>query len=428
MRRILALVAAAALAIGGCSGAGDGDGPGNANGTGNESVATVPITPARPSPVGIAIAGLPAETVSIGVLVAPIEGEGSEYRAVAEGAAIAAYRLSLAGADIEIVAALDDGTSAGADAAMATLIDSRVVGVVVASSGPHLSAALDQAVTAGLPVVMAYDRPAADASGIWTIAPTTAALEDGIADALSRAGARNPQYVTGSVTALPVPAGFGTLALADPQAAATSIVAGLEELRIDSVVIDAPAAQQAQLLAAVQSELADRQVPIILTPSALTPAFASEMMALGTSGVWLMSVGTNTGDPAALAGGESGDAVAGFLAAVRLASGDPSCRNIYDDDTCGATSTRGDAASHDAVLAVAHAVASAQSTGRADVMEALSGLTLTADHGLAGPPLDFSETDALAAADVHVLHATNQDPGLRPAGTDLGFFWFAGTE
>ena len=427
MRRLFALLIAGTLALGACSPDEDSTPTGDST-AGGDSTVPAAAAPVGPPPAGIVVDGLPSEPISIGILVAPIEGEGSEYRALAEGAAIAAYRLNLAGADVRLVTALDDGTSTGAAGAMDSLVASGVAGIVVASAGPHVIAAVEGASASGTPVVMAYDQPPASAAGAWSIAPSPAALDEQVGEALAATGASRPYYVNSSVSVLSGIGAAGLSELGDPAAIAETIVAGVEELRFDSVVIDAPAAQQAQMVAAIQTLLEDRQVPIILAPSALTPAFAAELEALGTAGAWLISVGTNTDDPAALQSGGAGDAVAAFLAALRLATGDATCRNVYDDDTCAATAGSADIASHDAVISLVQAVAAAGSTNASEVGSALSSLALTEDAGLAGAPLDFSSSAALADDEVTVLDGTPQDPGLRPSGIDHGIFWFADSD
>ncbi len=113
---------------------------------------------------------------------------------------------------------------------------------------------------------------------------------------------------------------------------------------------------------------------------------------------------------------------------MRLAAGDPETSDLFGDTPFADVAVDADTASHDAVIALAAAAASAGSVAPADVLAALSGLTVTSEQGLAGPALDFSTSDATAAQDVVPLVATVQDPGVRPSGSAGGgarLFWFA---
>ncbi|GIG25870.1 hypothetical protein Cde04nite_21140 [Cellulomonas denverensis] len=370
----------------------------------------------------------PDEAVRIGVLVPPIEGAGSEFRPLIEGARVAAYRFEWNGAEIEFQVALDDGTADGARSAMADLVQAEVAGVIAATTGAHTDQALELAAQNGTAVLSPY---ATAGSGAWSLAPSRSAVTAGIGSALDEAQASRP-YLAVAEGRDPLLADARTAVLGDPAPMADEIVALVESREIDSVVIDGPAGQQAALVVEIHGRLGARQLPIVLTPEALTPQFGDRLDESGTTAGWLFSVGTDTGDHVALDDGEAADYAALFFAALSLAAGDSGCQNVYSDDTCAAGLPRADVASHDATVALLRAVEAAGSVDPQQVRTALGGLALDHADGLVGPALDFGSTQALSDDDVVVLHASTSDPGLRPtdpAGDPAAMlFWFAGTE
>ncbi|WP_168216886.1 ABC transporter substrate-binding protein [Cellulomonas sp. Y8] len=384
-------------------------------------------------------AEIPA-TVRLGVLVPPLEGAGSEFRPLVEGAQVAAYRFGLGGHRVELRVALDDGTADGALRSMHALLAERVAGVVLASPGSHTVAALAAADDAATAVVLPYGAAAGVAPGAWSVAPSPGAVAARVHDALDGLAASTPYRVAAADRPDPGPgdapdddvppgAPSRTGTPEDPAATAAEIVTLLDQRLVDAVVVDAPAVDQAALVVALQGLLGTRQLPVVLTPEALTPVFGDKLAAAGTSGGRLVGIGTDTQDHTALTGSGEGSRTAAFLAAVRLAAGDPGCRNVYDDDACGAGVPRADAASHDAALALVRAVDRAGSDEPARVREALGGLQLGRADGLAGPDLDFRSAQALADADVVLLQASTSDAGVRPAAPDgsrAALSWFAG--
>ncbi|MEV7971616.1 ABC transporter substrate-binding protein [Cellulomonas sp. NPDC089187] len=366
--------------------------------------------------------------IRIGVLVPPVEGIGSEFRPLVEGARVAAYRFELGGAEVEFTVALDDGTEAGAQAAMKALLDDDVAGVVLASTGDHTASAVRAARQASTAVVLPYGG--AEGEGVWSLAPSDEAVVTQIEAALAEADAERPYLATADGREqLDLHATHAGV-LGASEAMAQEIVALLESREVDSVVIDGSAQEQADLVVALQGLLGSRQLPVVLTPEALTTDFGDRLTAAGTTAGWLFSVGTDTDDHVALTESEAGQNAAVFFSALRLASGDVNCVNIYGDDSCAAGITRGDVASHDATVALIRAVEAAASTDPAAVRTALSGLDLAHADGVVGPDLDFGQGQTLADEDVAVLHASTSDPGLRPADASgdpaATLFWFAG--
>lgn len=375
----------------------------------------------------LARSGEMKDPVGVGVLVPPVEGAGAEFRPLVEGARVAAYRFGLGGDRVELRVGLDDGTADGARRAMAALLDAGVAGVLLASPGAHTAEALALAAGARTAVLLPYGSAVGQVPGAWSLAPATDAVAARVADALGRAGASRPYRAS---VAGDDPAGtaawVGTLA--GPAATAQEVVTLLEERRVDSVVVDGPAAEQAALVVALQGLLGTRQLPVVLTPPALTPAFGDLLAASGASGGRLVGVGAGTPEHGAPPDAGTDGRAAVFLTAVRLAAGDPTCRNVYDDDGCADGVPRGDAASHDATVALVRAADAAGSVDPARVRDALAGLRLSGDDGLAGPALDFAGYQALSDDDVVVLHASTSDPGVRPTAADgsrPALFWFA---
>lgn len=367
--------------------------------------------------------------VRVGVLVPPVEGEGSEFRPLVEGVRVAAYRFGMTGADVELLVGLDDGTADGARRAVERLVADEVVGVVVASRGAHVGDALGVAAEAETAVLLPYGNAAAPPGGTWSVAPDGTAIADAVRAALVGAGATRPYRATAAGREPGAPATRAG-ALDDPGATAHEVVALLEAREIDSVVVDGPAAEQAALVVALQGLLGDRQLPVVLTPEALTPRFGDLLAESGATGARLLSVGTDTQDHVALTRSAAGQRAAVFTAALRLAAGDPSCRNVYADDGCAVGLPHADVASHDAAVALVRAVEAARSTDPGRVRTALGGLRLGRADGLAGPDLDLTVPQALSGDDVVVLHASTSDPGVRPtvAGAPASsLFWFAGT-
>jgi len=385
-------------------------------------------------------------TISVGVLMPPLEGEGSEYRDMAEGAAVAAFRFDQGGVSVRLVAALDNGTPEGAATGLNSLLHNpEVAGVVVASSGPHLAPALAAVPASGTAVVMPYDRGGETIEGVWRTGPSEGAVEARLADALARKGVAHPVVVTPAgqpldtlPAALPLtwssaPAGADP-ALASCANPATPIDCladrasqALAAGRADSVVAVGAAGDQAQLVTALRSALGQAQVPVFLSPEALTPTFGRGLTTSGAVNGDYITVGPNTDDPASQAGAD-GQSARLFFEALRLAAGSPKAFNVFGDQPFASAAQTADIASHDAVVALVRAAEQAGTTDAAAVREVLGGLGLDSHRGLAGPALDFRQPNALAAASVVVLQATTANPGQRPpagAGQARPVFWFA---
>ncbi|MGC3955066.1 MAG: hypothetical protein QM804_12620 [Propionicimonas sp.] len=381
-----------------------------------EPTSTPPSAPAQP-PAAVALTvndSLKGQPIRVGILVGPTEGEGSAYRQLAEGARVAGYRFGMGGTEVSFEIALDDGTSEGAAAGLRELAGSGVIGIIAATSGPHLREALADAQPEPA-VLVPYDTWDEAPAGTWRTAPTTDAIGTALSQALADTGTSQPLLITDSRVAAPQVGQTDPIDTDDD--AAKKVVTALDSGEADSVVIAAEAATQAKLVKAIQAKLGTRQAPILLTPQALTPVFAGSVGDLGALAGSLVAVGPAGVDAAALQPGEPGAAASAFFTALRLAADDAGCLNIHGDAPFAQSAQWADLSSHDAVIALVRAAESAGALNPEGVRQALPGVQLAAQSGLAGPSLDFQQPDALPSSAVLVLRATQIDLGLRPPNT-----------
>lgn len=425
-RAALPAVVLLALSVSACSG---GDEPEEEDSAGSAG------TPATPVAVPISADGLP-EGVKVGVVVSLVSAgdSGSQWSRAAEGAEVAAYRLGLGGSAVDVVPADDQGTADGGVAAVEELVAQGVSGIVLATSGPHVNAAVAAAEEAGVPVLLPYaPNPDLPETGAWLTGPTQAAINDTLIGAVGAAGASKPVLVDAGGGELDELTPAAQLALSEtaPPQAATRLAGQISDLaadaQADSVVVTGPAARQAVVVRALQG--ASVTLPVFLTPDALSPVLAADLVESdGSLDSELVTVGQAAGDAGALEPGSAGDALSAYFAGVRAAAADPGVEDFFDGQPFAGVAGAADARSHDAVVALARAAAEAQSADPADVASALGGLELGRADGLAASTLDFTEQRALPADEVVTLQSTPQDPGVRPvAGTDEAprLSWFA---
>ena len=420
---VAAAAVALGLVLGACSGSeGQDDQP-----------AAGPAEPAGGAPAEVALPALaeavPDEPVRVGLLVTlrSEPGEGQDLVAAAEGAAVAAYRLRLGGADVELEVVDDQGTTQGATEAVQEMLDAEVAGIVAATRGEHLDDALVTATDAGTPVLLPYDRSGALPTGAFATGPSATAVDRALLAGMEADGLERPYVLSADgVEADGVGSADAAAVGQDVDGAVEAVAAAFDEGRVDSVLVAAAASTQARVVAVLQG--AAPQVPVVLTPEALSPAFADGLAeSSGTTAGAFLSAGPDAGDATTLAPGERAESASVFFAALRMAAGDPASTDLFDAAPFAEVASGADTASHDAVVALAAAVREAGSTEAGDVLSALSGLQVGPADGLAGPGLDFGSDQALPAEAVVVLRATGQDPGVRPAPRDADprLFWFA---
>ena len=254
--------------------------------------------------------------------------------------------------------------------------------------------------------------------GAWLTGPDREQVVSALAKALAADGLGRPVVVDAGGGA---PSGIDALSTYPFRAGGdASRIAGRiarqtrSGARVDSVVVTGPAAQQATVVQALQGE--NVQVPVLLTPEALSPVFATTLVELdGTLAGHLTTVGPDAADVAAMAPGAEGQSLSAYFAALRATAGDDGVEDFFDAEPFATVSDTADTRSHDAVVALVTAAAEAGSAAPEAVAKALSGLTVTRADGLAGPELDFSAPSALADDAVTALQASTQSPGLRPA-------------
>lgn len=388
-------------------------------------------------PVEITVKHVP-DTTKIGVVVTLGDGEGSEWNEAAQGALVAERRLALGGTDITLVTKNDGGTSAGAKTAVASLAKSGVAGIVVASSGKHVSGALTAAAEQHIPVVVPYASAEKDS---WSTAPTAesigAAMTTALGDAKSPllvdlgggapAGLRVAHVLDGDDTAdtaelaATIASRTGATAADDGSDEASDEAADTDPKAApdsDAVVVSGSAQRQGALVAALQA--ADVTVPVVLTADATSPAFGAALVDAGGSlSGSFRTVGVAADDARALSSDAEGRAMSAFLGGVRVLADDPDAQNLTGDRPFSAVAGAADSRSHDAVVALVRAVGKAGSTEPSDVTDALAALDLDSAAGIAGPALDFTRQQALDAS-ATVLAASAQPLGLRPDTASSG--------
>ena len=358
--------------------------------------------------------------LSVGVVVSVTSapGEGAEWRDPAEGARVAAARFGLGGTSVTLVPVNDKGTAAGAADAVQTLADKGVAGIVLATSGSHIHGAIDEAAMRDMPILLPYaESPDGLPTHAWLTGPSSSVADQRLVGTLHDRGLTRPYLIDaggGSVDGLTA-IGAQTFAAGDDPAEAATTVAGRQQkpaTASDAVVISGPAVLQGPLVSALQGVGID--LPILLTPDALSPSFPQAIASSGgsLSGTFL-TAGLDEGDARALEPTDSGRALAAYFTALNLTANKSSATDLFGDRPFSTVAGDADIRSHDAVVALVRAAAEAGSNQPAKVGEALAGLHLGMTDGLAGPPLDFSAPAAVADADVHSLAATPVSPGVR---------------
>lgn len=402
-------------------------------------------------PVAIKGVSVPKNTVIGVILTLGTSAEGSEWNGAAQGARVAQQRLRLAGTGIELRAETDGGTAEGGRQAVDRLVRAGVSGIVLASSGSHTDSAIAAAARARIPLIAPYETipdSFAHAEGVWSLAPSVKQESEAVKTALG--AAKHPLLIDAggalgqelSVSdRIAVTAGTDLNVLASNVAARTntdpttngaylggaSANTPAPQFKVtanDAIVVSAPARVQSAILQALQAK--NVTVPTILSSNATSPAFAtaSSSASVATN---IATIGAAWGDATALERSVAGANMSGFLAAVRLCATDSSVKNLSGDAPFSTVAAQADSRSHDAVLALARALANASSADPHKVATALRGMRLEPRSGIAGPQLNFTRSSALDAP-VAVLAGTLQNLQLRPDSTTShvpSVTWFA---
>ncbi len=390
-----------------------------------EPIADAPVT------MALEASRVPKDS-TIGIVVTYGDAEGSEWKDAANGALVAAKRFELGGTNIAVETRDDRGTVDGARAAVEDLKKSNVSGIVIASSGDHVSGALDEAQKSGLPVILPYyNGPLAQYSDMYR----TGASNKDVASTLNKivqpatnpillnAGGEPLEGLTaGVVREVGASEDLSTVAKSIQSLASTD-----REFPIDAVVVNGTAQRQAQLVAQLQK--AKIGLPIALTPQATSPVFAKTMIAENASlSNELASAGSQSFDDAALSKGASGQAMNSYLTVVQQMATDEDTLSLAGDRPFGEVAPLADSRAHDAVVAMVRAIDDARNTQPQKVAKNLHGLSLGVDDGLTQDALKFDSEEAFAGQ-TKELRLTNQDLGLRSMNTKDGSAnqWFAVT-
>lgn len=370
------------------------------------------------------VPGVPAH-LNIGVIVTLGTGEleGSQWADNANGAEVAAYRLGLGGTEVEFTTIDDRGEASEAADAVTALSEKGVAGIVLATSGDHVHDALARADELNVPVIAPYvsdvDALGADA---WASGPSTDQVRHGLGNALASQNSTSPLLVdAGALT----DDGIAYVDRVDAGAEdfATTVASRVESSGADSVVVEGRAQRLGAAVAGLQN--AGVQVPVICSPDALSSRFSQSLVDANASlSAPLLSVGTNTGDAAALSPGDDGAALSAYLSGVRTVASEQDRKDLSGERAFSEIAASADVASHDAVVVLADAAAAASSTRPDEVSRALGGLSLGHGEGLAGASLDLHNHAGLPDDSVVVLSASSQDLGLRPAGNTRPLNWF----
>lgn len=384
------------------------------------------LPPREPAAVALAVKNVKDLTLGLVVSSTSDRGEGADYSGPSAGAELAAYRLRLGGTTVDLVVVDDRGSADGTTSGVQDLIDQGVSGIVLASTGQHVLPALESASEAGVPVIAPYLRttePLPD--GVFVTGPSEESIAAGLTRAMEADEVTTPITITADD--VPVPAVGDDAARQMTGEGLDDLVKDIakavEKKTADSVVISASATSQAAAVAALQGAVPE--VPVYLTPEAVTPTFASSLRnGSGTPAGRFVSVGPQAFDSSTLDSSTEADSAAAYFAALRLGAADEKFISALDGSPFSGVAGAADLPSHDAVLALVRAAAAAESTEPAKVGAALDGLNVGVKQSLGGPALDFSSSYALPADSVVPLYATTQDPGVRPAESTPVLTWF----
>ena len=217
--------------------------------------ANVPVPP-----VAVALNANVPDHLSIGVVItlASAPGQGAEWRDAAEGTQVGAHRFALGGAEVDLVPVNDKGTVAGAAAAVRTLTDRGVAGIVVATSGSHISGALTEAVKGDVPMLLPYeDRADALPPQTWLTGPDRDSVDATLTQTLRGQNAGKVFLIRAGgapITGLTPTASRSFRAGNDPAVLAKTVArrAGKRRRAVDAVAITGPAHLQADVVHALQ--------------------------------------------------------------------------------------------------------------------------------------------------------------------------------
>ncbi|MDP1793082.1 MAG: ABC transporter substrate-binding protein [Acidimicrobiales bacterium] len=356
-------------------------------------------------------------------LIVSSGGPGADLKDLANGAHVAAFRLNGAKADgsnVELVVVDDNGTPEGATAAVTSLVDKGVAGIVYASTGEQLLAGAATAAQAGVAVVYPYaddPRVAEQGATSYLAGPT-------IAQAAAELAAHASKANFAKVALVRQAGAYGDAGKAG------LVVAGM------TFVSDTPITGDAVDGKAIAAGNPDAVIVWAESGPALTVADA--LSRAGFAGTMLF--GDRAAVPAfghGLAGSLAPAVTDGALSAgswagpeLPTSSADAFFLAKKEAVSSGAVSADmsvADFRSHDAVLALVKAAEGG--ADRASVLDAIKSVSTSDVSGAIGAPVDFSDQLGFADNNVALLTYSNiQDgSGRYPTDVTAGGHWLAVT-
>ena len=385
--------------------------------------------PAPANPIPLQVENLPRElTIGIVLSVSSPSGQGKQWRSAAEGAQVAAYRMDMAGNPVTLSTADDKGNPEGARKAVQKLIDQGASAIVLASSGSHVEGAVAAAEQAGVPLLLPHStNEEASGKGVWNTGPTESDVTTALQELMAERELEKPLLIDGGggpIEGIQATDTIDVDAGTDPADFSKALKKRATK-KVDSILVSGPAEVQALVVRAAQGM--NIELPIVLTPDALSPDFPRALTKAGGSLTTpLSTVGLDTGDAVSLRSGPEGAAMSSFLGGLRLMAQNPTTKGLLGEEQFVDVGYAADARSHDAVLAAATAAAAAKSTAPDKVGAALRGLELTHADGIVGPDLDLRTAASLVDGSVIALSSSDQSLGLRPeAAENPQLSWFA---
>ncbi len=347
------------------------------------------------------------ENIDVGVVVSFTEdaSQGAGWDRAVEGASVAAWRLGLSGVNVRLHVVSDKGSAEGVKEAVAQLKEKNVSGIIAATDGTHTTTLTDVAAQSGIPLIYPYASPQeAQGEHAWTMAPSRTQTETVLADSLRNRSLTKPLVLFPEGQPLTIPS--STPVSYAPGAAASvidSLVQQVKDTSSDSIVVSGSPADLAAVVKGLREK--DVHLPLFVTKDGQNPLFAQTLLEAGVDIADLSVVGVPTPDVTAFSAGLRGAQASNFVQSVTIMSRDNERMSIDSSVPFNETSIYADAQSHDALLALVHAIA-ASSSNPDDVAEALTTQQLSASNGLVGPDLDFSSSTIVSWESMLAVQAT----------------------
>lgn len=386
-------------------------------------------------PVPIEVEGA-KDPLTVGIIYSltdnPNQGRG--WSLSAQGAKVAAYRLSQGGLQTSLAVENDYGTEQGGQEAVKALSAKNVAGIVVASSGSHCTAIAQQAKEENIPVIFLYED-ITDGRGVWSFAPQDNDVLNEIEKALAQSGLKHPLVISDNSASVPesmdsvVWDSFHEDMPADDnirQTISERIAGAREGKTYDSFVVAGNPLFQAFVVTSLEE--AGLSFPIFLTQQSANPLFAQKLNTIGTLFGDFRSIGIPDADVLSLTSDMTGNAASSFLAALRALDADPSATTLDSSAPFSQFASYADTLSHDAILAFAHACGKAESCEAGKVSDALASLSLSQKDGVIFPQLNFSNSYPYPDGAFVPICATNQDMRLRNGESLARLYWYSSEE